>query len=40
MLMEGYRFDADLLHEEYQEIVKERNAGFRPSLEGKDMRFR
>jgi len=22
MLMEGYRFDADLLHEEYQEIVK------------------
>jgi hemerythrin-like domain-containing protein len=23
MLMEGYRFDADLLHEEYEKIVKE-----------------
>mgnify|MGYP001592920230 FL=1 len=23
MLMEGYRFDADLLHEEYHKIVKE-----------------
>jgi len=28
MLMEGYRFDADLLHEEYQQIVKETEDAF------------
>jgi hemerythrin-like domain-containing protein len=27
MLMEGYRFDADLLHEEYQKIIKEAERG-------------
>jgi hemerythrin-like domain-containing protein len=27
MLVEGYRFDADLLHEEYQNIVKEAERG-------------
>lgn len=30
MLMEGYRFDADLLHEEYQKIVQEKEQTFPP----------
>lgn len=28
MLMEGYRFDADLLHEEYQKTVQEKESDF------------
>jgi hemerythrin-like domain-containing protein len=28
MLMEGYQFDADLLHEEYQKIVQEKESNF------------
>jgi hemerythrin-like domain-containing protein len=30
MLMEGYRFDADLLHEEYRKIVQEKEQTFPP----------
>jgi len=30
MLQEGYRFDADLLHEEYQKTVKEAERGLPP----------
>jgi len=30
MLTEGYRFDADLLHEEYQKTVKEAERGLPP----------
>lgn len=30
MLMEGYRFDADLLHEEYQKILQEKEQTFPP----------
>jgi hemerythrin-like domain-containing protein len=32
MLIEGYRFDADLLHEEYRKIVKETEHAFLPKL--------
>ena len=32
MLQEGYRFDADLLHEEYQKAVQEQEHKFPPKL--------